>query len=146
MDILDNQQQIWQRVHNSEPPRERLDLRALALGAGETEAALRRAAGSLGGNQRQQVLALAREMAEETAALRGIHWLSGGKTLPHKPLPALKGNAPELLRLCYFRCLQAQGEYTARALESQFGGCFQRLAQQSGTRCLAIARILGTLT
>lgn len=142
---FDNQQQIWQRVRNPEPPRVGTDLRALALAAGETETALRRAAGYLGGSQRQQVLALAREASEEVAALRGIHWLSGGKDLPRKPLPAPGGNARELLRLCYFRCLQAQGAYTARALEPQFGGCFQSLAQQNGARCLAIARILGTM-
>lgn len=141
---FDNQQQIWQRVRSPEPPRVGPDLNALALAAGETEAALRRAAANLGAGQRQQVLTLARETAEEVAALRGIHWLSSGKALPRKPVPAPNGNGRELLRLCYFRCLQAQGEYTARTLEPQFGGCFQSLAQQNQARCLAIARILGT--
>ena len=141
---FDNQQQIWQRVRSPEPPRVGPDLHALVLAAGETEAALGRAAGYLGGSQRQQVLSLAREAAAEVAALRGIHWLSAGKDLPRKPLPAPGGNARELLRLCYFRCLKAQGEYTARTLEPQFGGCFQLLAQQNQARCLTIARILGT--
>lgn len=141
---FDNQQQIWQRVRNPEPPRVGPDLHALTLAAGETEAALGRAAANLGGSQRQQVLSLARETGEEVAALRGIHWLSTGKSLPRKPLPAPGGNARELLRLCYFRCLQAQGEYTARTLEPQFGGIFQSLARQNQARCLAIARILGT--
>lgn len=141
---FDNQQQIWQRVRSKEPPRVEPDLGSLVLAARETEAALRRAAGFLGGSQRQQVQALARDAAEEVAALRGIHWLSGGKALPHKPLPAPGGNAPELLRLCYFRCLKAQGEYTARTLEPQFGGCFQSLARQNQARCLALAAILGT--
>lgn len=144
MDTLDNQRQIWQRVRSPEPPREGPDLRALALDAGQTEAALGRAAGFLGGSLRQQVLTLAREAGEEVAALRGIHWLSTGKSLPRKPLPVPEGNARELLRACYFRCLQAQGEYTARTLEPRFGGCFQRLAQQNQARCLAIARLLGS--
>lgn len=144
MDALDNQRQIWQRVRSPEPPREELDLRALALGARQTEAALGRAAVFLGGSLRQQVLTLARDTGEEEASLRGIHWLSTGKFLPHKPLPAPGGSARDLLRECYFRCLQAQGEYTARTLDPRFGGCFQRLAQQNQARCLAIVRILGT--
>ena len=142
---FDNQQQIWQRVRNPEPPRVGPDLRSLALAAGETEAALRRAAANLGGSQRQQALTLAREAAEEVAALRGIHWLSTGKSLPRKPLPAPGGNARELLRLCYFQCLKAQGEYTARTLEPQFGGIFQSLARQNQARCLALARLLGEM-
>lgn len=142
---FDNQQQIWQRIRNPEPPREKLDLRSLVLAAGETEAALRRAAANLGGSQRQQALTLAREAAEEVAALRGIHWLSTGKSLPRKPLPAPGGNARELPRLCYFQCLKAQGEYTARTLEPQFGGIFQSLARQNQARCLALARLLGEM-
>ena len=141
---FDNQQQIWQRVRSPESPRVGPDLHALALAAGETEAALGRAAGYLGGSLRQQTLALAREAGEEVAALRGIHWLSSGKALPRKSMHAPGGNARELLRLCYFRCLQAQGEYTARTLEPQFGGIFQSLARQNQARCLAIARLLGT--
>lgn len=144
MEMKNDPQAIWQRVRPAQPPGERLDLRALALAAGETEAALRRAS-ALAGSRRQQLLALAAGAAEEVATLRGIHWLDTGKDLPRKPLPPSEGSARELLRLCYFRSLRAQGEYTARALEPQFGGVFQSLSQQAGARCLAIARILGSM-
>lgn len=144
MEPFDNQNQIWQRVRGEGLPQARMDLRALALAAGETEGALRRAAGFFSGGQRQQLLTLARNTGEEVAVLRGIHWLSTGKALPFKRPPAPGGNARELLRFCYFRCLQAQGEYTARTLEPQFGGCFQSLARENQDRCLAIAAILGS--
>lgn len=142
----DNQAAIWQRVRGVQPPEAGLDLRALILAAGETEAALRRAAAMAGGTQRQQLLTLAGGAGEEVAALRGIHWLDTGKNLPRKSLPAPGGTIRELLRLSYFWSLRARGEYTARGLEPQFGGVFQSLARQIESRCQAIARILGTMT
>lgn len=144
MEPMNDQQAIWQRVRSFQTPESRLDLRALVLAAGETEAALRRAA-ALAGGQRQLLQALAAGAAEEVATLRGIHWLDTGKDLPRKPLSPPGGTARELLRRSYFQSLKAQGEYTARALENQFGGVFQSLAQQMGARCQAIARILGTM-
>lgn len=145
MEPLENQRQIWQRVCSPEPPRERMDLRDLALRAGETEAALRRAAGQLAGSQRQQAITLAGGAGEEVAVLKGIHYLDTGETLRLKPVPAPGGSIRALLRECYFRCLRAQGEYTARTLEPRFGGTFQSLAQQNQLRCLALARLLGML-
>lgn len=142
MEAMEKQQDIWQRVRGVQPPEGRVDLRALVLAAGETEAALRRAA-AMAGSQRQLLLPLAAGAGEEVATLRGIHWLDTGKNLPRKPIPAPGGTARELLRLSYFRSLRAQGEYTARALEPQFGGVFQSLARQAETRCQTIARILG---
>lgn len=145
MESLDNQQQIWQRVRKNWQPEQGLDLRALILSAGETEVALRRTAGLLGGAQRQQVLALAIGAAEEVSILRGIYRLDTGKILPFKPQSPSGGSALTLLRECYFRSLKTQREYMARTLEPQFGGIFQSLAQRMGDRCQAIARILGTI-
>lgn len=144
MESMKDQQAIWQRVRSVQPPESRLDLQALVLAALETEGTLRRAA-AMAGSGRQQILALAAGAGEEVATLRGIHWLDTGKDLPRKPLSPPGGTVRELLRRSYFQSLKAQGEYTARALEPQFGGVFQSLAQQTGPRCLAIARILGTM-
>lgn len=144
MESMKDQQAIWQRVRGSQPPESRLDLQALVLTAVETEGALRRAA-AMSGAARQQILTLAAGAGEEVATLRGIHWLDTGNDLPRKPLPPPGGTVREALRRSYFRSLKAQGEYAARALEPQFGGVFQALAQQMGNRCQAIARILGTM-
>lgn len=145
MEILDNQtrQQIWQRVFApiQEPVRE--DLVNLLTQAARTMGMCRVIAGTVPTGARQQAGLLYQGARENVLCLEGICRLAGRKAGKFCTLPAETGRADRLLEICYHRCRQAMGDYTARSADPAFGAVFREMARREGENCWRIAWILG---
>ena len=140
------EQQVWQRVHPPEKSSQRQNLRALALAAGENEAAYRRLAGVLPGALREQAQGLLRQSRMEIATLSGLHRLSTGAALGFKPQPLPDGVPRELVQSSFYRSCRALTEYTARSAEPEFGPVFREMADAAQKRCAQLAQLMGQLT
>nr|MBQ8244146.1 hypothetical protein [Oscillospiraceae bacterium] len=138
------EEQVWRRVIGTpEPMRE--DIRPLLLAAWEAASLYRHLAGLMTGRTRERAKLLERRGMDSVAALKGILRLSGGQPGNLLPVPIPKEPARRLLEKRYFRSLHLMAEYTARALDPEFGVVFQQLADRERQNSTALAELLGRL-
>ena len=125
--------QVWQRVL-ARQEREAVD----------TLQQLMREAESLAAVYRRNPHPLAKRLQEgeqaNAASLRGIALLSGEKLEEVKLWePAGKPD----LRRCWHRTRRCQAEYTARALDPEFGEVYRKMAEREADHLALIAQLLG---
>lgn len=141
----ERENQVWQRVQ--QPPGEtgQKDLLLLHRQSMALAGIYRQLAGRLRGSAGELASQLYRQELESAAALLGLVRLRGGDGGSGKPpAPPAEGTMC-LLRHCYARTRQVQGEYLARAVDPEAGPVFRTLAENAQGRCARIARMMGML-
>ena len=134
--------QVWSRVMGP-PEAQREDVRSLLLTAWEAASVYRHLTGLLAGKTRDQVKKLQDRATESVAALKGLQLLSGDRSGKLLPVPIPKEPARRLLEKSFFRAKQLMTEYTARALDPEYGAVYQQLADRERENSILIAQLLG---
>lgn len=136
--------QVWKRVTTA-PVRGMSpgDLHGLLVSAIELSALYRSLAISLGGKQREAAQNLVSGQQDTIFALRGMQLKSFGRGTPIPAEPSHQKKAQRILELCYPKAKSALTEYSARAIDTDFGPVFRLLAAREEKHCLEILALLG---
>ena len=146
---------IWKRVQSGaayEPsapvPKERdvyLNLPEMIAREAMGKAMFMQLAGRFPGKNGAMLRQMAKQEHSHSSILRGICKISAENS-PAMKLPKLTATpTPILLRRCYGQSLQNLSEYEKRASDPQFGGTFERMAQQEQEHCRILLALLGSL-
>lgn len=138
--------QVWKRVvavpvQGMSPG----DLHSLLTSAIELSALYRSLVPSLSGKQREAAQSLSARQQDTVFALRGMQLKSFGRGEPVPSAPSHLKNARRILEACYPRAKSALTEYSARAIDGEYGPVFRLLAAREEAHCLGILTLLGQL-
>ena len=150
MEQLDREMQrrVWERVQSREPtqmphlPRE--GVRHLLYPAMENMTAYRNLSRRLPGKTGEIMARQYREMRKDIACMKGICRLRGE---PVKPLRVVLPQDPprRMLEKCYHREKQFQEAFASRSEDTDYGGAFRKLADQSRNRSVQLLELLGEM-
>ena len=146
---------IWNRVQSGAAyapsgaePKERdvcLNLSEMIAREAMGKAMFMQLAGRFPGKNGVMLRQMAKQEQSHSAILRGICKIAA-ESPPAVKIPQLTATpTPILLRRCYGQCLQNLSEYEKRASDPQFGGTFERMAQQEQEHCRILLALLGSL-
>ena len=145
MDDRNMEQQVWQRVRQTQDRIQENTLAQLQRETMELAAAYRMLGAQFTGNPREQALRLYRGENANAAALAGLGILSRHEGERLKHWQPGKESARKVLERCYHRTRRCLTEYMARSADGEYGIVFQKLAEREGEHCAIIAELLGTI-
>lgn len=140
----EQEQKIWQRVAGG-MRQENSDIRPLLLAAAEGVAAYRQLSGLLTGRSRERMRGLLATAQRSLEALKGIQTMSGHPAGALRTVPVPKESPRRLLERSFHRSLRQMTEYTARALDPEYGVVYQMLADREREAAAVLAELIGGL-
>lgn len=138
----EQERKVWQRV-TAGPQPGNADIRPLLLSAWESAAVFRHLTGLLTGKQRERIRELQEDARRSVDALKGIQTMSGNPAGKLQPPPIPKEPVRRLLEKSFYRSLRLMTEYTARALDPEYGVVYQALADREREAAMILAELVG---
>lgn len=136
--------QIWQRVTGGPQPGNG-DIRPLLLAAVENAAVLRHLTGLLTGKTRERMKSLQEGAQRSVEALKGVQKMLGHPAGDLQPPLIPKEPPRRLLEKSFHRTLRLMTEYSARALDPEYGVVYQALADRERKAAAVLAEVIGGL-
>ena len=136
--------QVWQRVTEGFRTGDS-DIRPLLLAAWESASVYRHISGLLSGKQRERIKKLQLQAMRSVEALKGICAMSGQPAGTLRPQPVSKEPVRRLLEKSFHRCGRLMTEYTARALDPEYGVVYQQLADRERETGMTLAELVGSM-
>lgn len=136
--------QVWKRVVAAPVPgMSPGDLHSLLAPAIELSALYRSLVSSLSGKQRETAQLLSAGQQNTVFALRGMQLKRFGRGEAIPSSASHQKNPRQILETCYSKAKAALTEYSARAIDPEFGPVFRLLAAREEENCLGILALLG---
>jgi len=136
--------QVWRRIAGQPQP-ERGDLRPLLLMAWESASVYRHLLGLLSGKQRERMKNLQEQAMRSVDSLKGIQSMYGQSAGNLRAQPVPKESARRMLEKSFHRCGRLMTEYTARALDPEYGVVYQGLADREREAGMILAELIGSM-
>ena len=136
--------QVWRRI-TGQPQPERGDLQPLLLIAWEQAQVLRQVTGLLSGKTRERMKGLSGSAVRSVEAIKGILLMSGQPAGKLRPQPIPRELPRRLLEKSFHRTLRMMTEYSARALDPEYGVVYQALADRERKAAAVLAEVIGGL-
>jgi len=136
--------QIWQRVTEGFRPGDS-DIRPLLLMAWESASVYRHLLGLLSGKQRERMKNLQEQAMRSVDSLKGIQSMYGQSAGNLRAQPVPKESARRMLEKSFHRCGRLMTEYTARALDPEYGVVYQGLADREREAGMILAELIGSM-
>ena len=136
--------QVWQRVTEGFRTGDS-DIRSLLLAAWESASVYRHISGLLSGKQRERMKKLQLQAMRSAEALKGICAMSGQSAGTLRPQPVSKEPVRRLLEKSFHHCGRLMTEYTARALDPEYGVVYQQLADREREAGMLLTELIGSM-